>query len=145
VKYEVIPHVCAGPFRFGMTVDEAVGSLGPATSRTRTISGALRVRYPTLDLVFTEAAGLVEVSFTPQEQLIVAGIDVFHELAPLRRLAQVDPSPLESVGILYFPKLGITLSGFHKDDSRTVTVMAAGRLESLQLMPSFKPYKVERG
>jgi hypothetical protein len=141
MNYEVIPHVAVGPFRFGMTVDEATSSLSPSTSRTRTISGALRLRYPKLDLVFTDPGGLVEVSFTREVHLIVAGIDVFHELAPVRRLAQIDPSPLESVGILYFPKLGVTLSGFHNEDPRTVTVMAAGRLDDL--LPKFKPYEIQ--
>jgi hypothetical protein len=145
VIYEVIPQVRVGPFRFGMSSEEAAHILGTAPRRSETISGALKMHYSTIDLVFTHATGLVEVSFTPDEHVIVAGIDVFHEPWTLRRLAEVDHEPMESVGILYFPKLGITLSGFHTGGVRTVTAMAAGRLESLQLIPRFKPYKLVQG
>jgi hypothetical protein len=142
VEYEVRPYVGVGPFRFGMTPDDAIRAIGPPARQTRTASKELKLRYVEFCLVFSNAAGLVEVSFEPEAHLIVGGIDLFFNPAALRRLAKSDPSPLESVGILFFPKLGITLSGFHKEGSRTATVICTGRLDDS--LPKFKPYTIIR-
>ena len=67
-------------------------------------------------------------------------LDYQRHAAPLQHLAGLDPSPLESAGILYFPKLGLTLSGFHNEDERTATVMCQGRLDDL--LPKFEPFRI---
>jgi len=142
MNYDVIPYVGVGPLRFGMTPEDVTRSSGPPLHNDRTRNNELKQRHPDFTLVFSDAVGLVEASFAPEAHLMVGGVDLFRHRAPLRHLAALDPSPLESVGILYFPKLGITLSGFHKEDSRTVTVMCGGRLDDL--LPRFKPYTILR-
>jgi hypothetical protein len=143
MNYEVLPHVGVGPFRFGMTADEAKGVAGPPKRSLKTPSRELKLNYDDFVLVFSDAKGLVEATFTPQARLIVGGADLFRDAAPLQHLASLDSSPLESVGILYFPKLGITLSGFHNADPRTATVMCQGRLDDL--LPKFKPFRIGKG
>lgn len=140
VTHEVIPYVGVGTLCFGMTEDEATGSVGSPVRSTRTASGEHRLIYPEFHLTFSESR-LAEVSFHPEAHLIVAGIDLFRDAEPLQHLARLDPLPLESVGILYFPNLGITLSGFHNEGARTVTVMRPGRLDGL--LSKFRPYSVE--
>ncbi len=125
-----------------MTPEDVTRSIAPPLRTSRTRNNELKQFHPDFTLVFSDAAGLVEACFEPEARLMVGGVDLFRHRAPLRHLATLEPSPLESVGILYFPSLGITLSGFHKEDSRTVTVMAAGRLDDL--LPKFKPYTILR-
>jgi hypothetical protein len=143
MSYEVSPHVGVGPFRFGMTADEARGVAGPPKRSLKTPSRELKLNYEGFQLLFSDAKGLVEATFTSEVCLIVGGADLFRHAAPLRHLASLDPSPLESVGILYFPKLGNTLSGFHDEDARTATVMCRGRLDDL--LPKFKPFRIAKG
>lgn len=138
MTFDFVPHVSVGPLKFGMTLGQVEEILGKPTRTSRTRSGETRVQYPDVVLAIDLEGKLTEATLVPSASFIVNGSDVFKSATPLSDLAKIDPAPLEYVGILFFPGLGLTLSGFHNEDEKTITALSPGRFDSLK--PKFKPY-----
>jgi hypothetical protein len=66
------------------------------------------------------------VSFFDTAHVLIETVDIFETPWPLQHLSKLNPGPLEDVGFLLLPKLGIMCTGFHNDDDKTVTALAAG-------------------
>lgn len=45
---------------------------------------------------------------------------MFQDSDALSRLMDLDP-PVEFVGVLFFPRLGMTATGLHNDEAKTAT------------------------
>ena len=155
MKFDIQPGVGVGSLRFGMTPDEASAEAGPAeTTRVLRYPGAtkteLRWSYKRgIHIVFSqpiETARLVELGFWKAcRTLSYKGVRVFQtkdRMEVVRALAADDPSPMELSSFLVFPKLGITLSGFHdaRENDIAVTVFEPGRWD--EQLPRMKPYKL---
>lgn len=134
------PYVGVGPLRFGMSENDVLLSLGKPTKEGPNRRGELTYLYSTFNLVFAKDEGVVEIAFYPGAQLEIDNISMFQDASALEKLIAVDSQVKEYVGILLFPSLGVTLSGFHNEDSETVTAFAKGRLD--HLVHKFKPFKV---
>jgi hypothetical protein len=99
-------------------------------------------------LTFTgtdEELKLVEIGFAKEaDDVTYRGMNLFagERRAVISKLCSDDPDPKEVVGTLVFPKLGISLTGFHTghEDSLAVTAFAPGKWDA-QLAGS-KPFKL---
>ena len=148
MAYEIKSYWGAGTLVFGMSPDEVHELLGkPRFSRSD--PGRLREIYrgcPALTFVGGDGElKLVEIGFAKAAgEVIYRGANLFagEHMAVVQRLCGEDPAPREVVGTLVFPKLGISLTGFHAGpkESLAVTAFAPGRLDA-QLARS-KPYKL---
>jgi hypothetical protein len=123
-----------------MTMPEAETVLGRPLRTSKTRRGETRGWYRDLVLIADDQAAIAEVTFLPSAKVLVNGIDLFRVSDPLLELSMIDAGPLEMAGILYFPALGITLSGFHTAEEKTLTAFARGRID--HLLPGFKPYQL---
>jgi hypothetical protein len=74
---------------------------------------------------------LVEISFQRNVVLMVSGIDIFNDADAWIRLASIDP-PHEYVGILFFQRLGLSITGPHTHDQKVATAISAGRFDSIK-------------
>jgi len=140
MDFDLLPYEGAGPLRFGMTAADASAAIGVPLRSNKTRRGEMRYWYANLVLVVDLRGQLAEITFMDNARLVVEGIEVFETPNALLELAKRDGSPLEMVGIVFFPKLGITLSGFHTEEEKTITALARGRVD--HLLPDFKPFKV---
>ena len=137
--YELLPYVAVGPLRFGMTTAEVESVMGTPLRISATSRREPRYRYPEFNAVFALTGGLAEVSFFDTAHVLIEAVDIFETPWPLQHLLKLDPGPLEDVGFLLLPKLGIMCTGFHNYDDRTLTALAsASRLDPL--LSNFKPY-----
>jgi hypothetical protein len=128
MPYEIESYVGAGVLRFGMSPAQVHELLG--TPRfARSDPGRLREMYdmsPALTFTGTvQELKLVEIGFAKDA---VAG----ERRAVIRTLCVDDPAPKEVVGTLVFPKLGISLTGFHtgREEGLAVTAFAPGRWDA---------------
>jgi hypothetical protein len=148
MAYEIKSYMGAGRLVFGMSPKQVHELLGkPRFSRSD--PGRLREIYricPALTFVGTDGElKLVEIGFAGAAgEVIYGGANLFagEHMAVVQRLCGEDPNPRQVVGMLVFPKLGISLTGFHTGpkESLTVAAFAPGRWDA-QLARS-KPFKV---
>jgi hypothetical protein len=148
MAYEIKSYLGAGRLVFGMSPDAVHEVLGkPRFSRRD--PGRLREIYrvcPALTFVrIDQELKLVEIGFARAAgEVIYGGANLFagEYMAVVQRLCGEDPAPREVVGTLVFPKLGISLTGFHTGpkESLAVTAFAPGRWDA-QLARS-KPFRV---
>ena len=138
MSFEIVPYVGAGVLRFGMSPDRVHEILG--TPRfARSDPGRLREMYgvsPALTFEGTDQElKLVEIGFSKEAvDVSYRGTNLFagERRAVVRRLCGDDPDPKEVVGTLVFPKLGISLTGFHTghEESVAMTAFAPGRWDA---------------
>ena len=139
--FVIQPYVGAGKINFGASKNTVISLLGMPIQCSTNRRKEEKMTYDDLELVFLpDAAGVCELTFRPDSHPVILGIDIFHDRDALQKLALHD-APLEYVGILFFPTLGITASGLHNEDSRSVTAIAPGRLDGIK--KNFLPYKLD--
>lgn len=140
-QFEILPFVGALPLRFGMTSDEVHGILGgPRAVRTNRL-GEKDEDYHEASAGYDKASAmLVELGFVQPSVVRFHGIDLFRDADAILRLADADGAPLEGLGFVVFPALGIALADFHseQESDRVVTVFARGRWSDLK---HFSPYR----
>ncbi|HZR75562.1 hypothetical protein [Bradyrhizobium sp.] len=148
---EIMPYVGVGALRFGMTPAQVHQILGaPRFSRRDT--HRLREMYGAGGpaLTFKAAAGseepkLAEIAFTKAAtDVIYRGTNLFSGERPavVTKLYNDDSQPKEVSGTLVFPRLGITLTGFHAgpEESMAVTAFAPGIWDTNLI--GAKPFKL---
>jgi hypothetical protein len=59
-------------------------------------------------------------------------------------LLHLDPTPLESVGILIFPGLGVSTSGYHDDDEAQLSVTASRAGTWDEILKKARPPNLEK-
>lgn len=136
---DIVPYVGAGALRFGMPEREIASILPEPLRKGKNRRKELTYHFSEFSLVFSQDS-LVEITYYPQADLQLFGVDLFRDPESLKKLAEFDPSLLEYVGILYFPSLGITLSGFQNGEPKTVTAVARERLS--HVASKFQPYRI---
>ena len=132
VAFNIEPFVGALPVRFGMHRPEVHHMLGqpeashPIWDRSGTIDywneSRINVGY--------DNAGIVRhVGFCPGGcELSVCGTLLWsldEQPDPNPHLLRRDPAPVESVGILTYPALGISTSGYHDGDEAQLALTAS--------------------
>lgn len=137
MPYEILPYVGVGALRFGMTSPQIRQILG-APRFSRRDAHRLREMYGVGGpaLTFRAAAGseeaeLAEIGFTKAAtDIVYRGTNLFAGKRPavIGMLCNEEPEPREVSGTLVFPRLGITLTGFHSgpEENMAVTAFAPG-------------------
>ena len=148
---KIEPYVGVGPLRFGMTpeqVHEAAGDPSYVNHTAGRMRNTTREEYPFgAILVYEGPTGdrrLVEMTFTPDcKDLVYGDVHVFgaHPREVFRALLANDPRAGEYVGVIVFPELGLSATGFPKDDEseRTLTAFEPGRMD--EFLPVLKPVR----
>jgi hypothetical protein len=139
--FEIIPFAGVGELAFGMTPKEAAAILGAPLSGdiSRNYHGE-RVEYRfRADMVMSynkEADTAVEFGFGPAVKglsYMGQGLFLMPELHALRWLMNEDGAPYVCAGFVIFPKLGVSLTGFHDNDSdeKAIAVSQKGGLDGV--------------
>ena len=137
MPYEILPYVGVSALRFGMTSLQIHQILGvPRFSRRdahrlREMHGVGGPALTFKAVAGSEESKLAEIGFTrAATDVIYRGTNLFSGERPaiVTKLYSDDSEPKEVSGTLVFPKLGITLTGFHSgpEESMAVTAFAPG-------------------
>ena len=133
------PYTGTDQISFSASLIECEKIFGTPVRRTTTRKNEMKLVYDTIEFIFPmDGSNILEMSFRPNVKLILNGIDIFHDKTALSELSKID-SPLEYVGILFFPALGISSTGLHNRDDLSVTAIAKGRFD--KLVHNFLPYQ----
>ena len=143
MKYSLtIPYIEVLPLRFGMTEDDVTSLIGFPIKRLTTRKGELDYRYADCSIRFSkDEKKFVEVGFFPSADIIIDGKNLFKFPEYHRILIEKDGDALEYVGVLFLPKFGITLTGFHDSNpsEQSITAFKQGRLD--HIIHNFRPFK----
>jgi hypothetical protein len=136
MPYEILPYVGVGALRFGMTPPQVRQILG-APRFSRRDAHRLREMYglggPALTfraVEGSEEAELAEIGFAKAAtDVVYRGTNLFAGKRPavISMLCSEDPEPRDVTGTLVFPRLGITLTGFHSGPEQSMAVTAFAR------------------
>jgi hypothetical protein len=122
-SFDIEPFVGALPVRFGMARSEVHGLLGTpeASNPIWNESGTMDYWNESRIIVGYDNNGIVNhVGFRPGgcklslRSTLIWSID--EQPDPNVHLLQIDSAPVESVGILFYPSLGIGTTGYHDGD-----------------------------
>lgn len=139
--FNVVPYESVGPLRFGMSQDETVSILGKPQRISKNYFGESEHEYGAFALRFSKLnQTLVEVGCAPAQPVGVNGLNVFSSPTAFADLVQMDGEPFEDLGFILLMNLGITLTGFHDNDSsqKAATAFDKGRWDNRR--SKFKPY-----
>lgn len=132
--YQFIPGVGALPVTFEMSPGEVEAAIGPPDAvGTNYLGEREEDRGPTKVHYSLGDTKVAEIGFLPQVHVAFEGVDLFRRPDPIQLLAQ-RADPFECLGVIVFPKLGISLSGFHdRDESqKAITVFRPGRWDEFR-------------
>lgn len=125
---------------FTTTEMECEKILGAPIRRSKNRKNETKLVYEKFEFTFPpDGSKILEMSFRPNIKLLVNEIDIFNDKMALNKLSKID-SPLEYVGILFFPTLGISAAGLHRQDDKVVTAISKGRFDGV--LHNFVPYNV---
>jgi hypothetical protein len=134
--FDIKPYIATGELRFGMRKEEVEKVLGPADKSKKTsLNETKEFRQESgLQTVYSQTDNrLLEISFYPnipnvkfKERDIFSGngTDI------VKFLINEDGNPFETVGILVFLNLGISMTGFLQEDEpsqKSISIFAKGR------------------
>jgi hypothetical protein len=147
---EIYPYAGVGKLRFGMNRKQVEDVLGLPDKAKRTMfrneTQEFR-RESGLQTVYSASdEPLVEITFYGNQSVSFEDLDVFQNPGKdaIKRLAETDGKPFETVGIVVFIKLGIAMTGFLQDDEpgqKSISVFAKGRWNSE--IEDLKPLKMK--
>jgi hypothetical protein len=121
-EFEIIPLVGLGKLRFGMTPEDVASIAGkPSIVDEGYLGDRVETRYDTgVSVVSYDKVSntVIHFGFGPKIDASFKGERIFQmqESEALFLLAQEDNSPYESVGFIFFLKLGMAVNGFHDGD-----------------------------
>ncbi|MFC1783306.1 hypothetical protein ACFL02_06935, partial [Planctomycetota bacterium] len=143
MKYKIIPYTCAGPISFGMTKKEVRLAVGKPLRVSKTYFGIKTFIYEELNVGFSKSSGLVNhLGFNESSDIYIGRINVFKEPNAFKKLLSIDGDPYEHVGFIVLLNLGISLTGFHNKDDKTIAAFAKG--ENDDIMQKGKPLNLSR-
>jgi hypothetical protein len=130
--FNIEPFVGALPVRFGMHRSEVHRLLGPpeASHPIWDESGTTDYwNHSRINVGYDNAGIVMHVGLCPGGcELSLRGTLLWsleHQPDPNPPLLRLDPTPVESVGILIYPALGISTTGYHDDDESQLAVTAS--------------------
>src|SRR4051794_26118930 len=116
ILFYVEPFVGPLPLRFGMKEAEVAKLLGPPIRRDVGGLGGIDESRPNLSIGYSDPEKeLYGATFSPGIKLFFHGEDLLSHKDPIEFL-QKFASAFQAVGMVFFPELGIRLSGFHDGD-----------------------------
>lgn len=134
-RYVIVSHVGVNSLKFGMRRAEIYNEIGsPERTRKSRFSNEITEFWCEngLQLTFSDDEYLLEIGLYPNLPLVeLGGIRLFEEpgVDVMKKLRDLDRSPIEKVGVTIFLNIGIALTGFlnEDDDQKSVSVFARGR------------------
>jgi hypothetical protein len=126
------PYVSAGRFKFGASYSDIISDLGEPWLKQKNRLGEMIIRYEEFSATIS-SYGVVEVSFLPEVNVCILGINAFGDPEAFRKLCSLDGNPKETLGFIVLLNLGITMTGFHDGDEsqKAITAFAKGRWDQL--------------
>lgn len=133
-------YVSAGSFKFGDTYDEVVAVLGEPCLTEKRRPAETIVGYDKFGATIS-SKGVVEVYFLPGIDVSLHGVDVFRDPGAFNSLCTLNGGAKEFMGFIILLKLGITLTGFHDNntDQQAITAFEKGRWD--QLLDDMREYR----
>ena len=132
-KYRIIPYKCAGPITFEMTEDDVRKTAGEPLSVSTNFFGTKSFIYDEINIGFSRNSGKVKhIGFGCGINVEIANIEVFKDSNAFEKLLTMDGDPYESVGFIVLVKFGISLTGFHDEDEKSVNAFARGEHDDIK-------------
>jgi hypothetical protein len=132
LAFDIEPFVGALPVRFGMRRSEVHCLLGPPEASHPIWDGSGTTDYwnkSRINVGYDNDGVVKHVGFCPGGcELSLRGTRLWSledQPDPNPYLLRLDPTPVESVGILFYPALGISTSGYHDDDEAQLALTAS--------------------
>ena len=135
------PFVGPSPLRFGMTPEEVAALVGnptrvfpdPFGNRSESRSGC--------SLGYDANSGLLTEAVFSKGELLFHGVNLFAIADVIDFLRKYDASPQTAVGMIFFVKLGLRLSGFHDGDEsqKAIGVTTSGHWD--EFVEDFIPFE----
>lgn len=150
LTFNIEPLVGAIPLRFNSSRLEVHQLLGPPRkSSPWGRGGAIEYwRIPHMNVAYNSDEIVQHVCFSPGDsELSVCGIQIWtldDQPDPNPQLLLHDPSPVDVVGFLIFPRLGISTGGYHDGDDaqRGLIAFPAGAWD--EVLKDAKPANLAR-
>jgi hypothetical protein len=138
--FVIEPYIGALPLRFGMSPKQVEAFLGQPDEVFHSFTGNLGERRLNVNLSYHDDRQLVEAVFAPGTEVLFENQDLFKEPDSIEFLRGFD-QPYKAVGFIFFPELGIRLSGFlpNDEEAKAISVIRKGQWDEFR--DSFVPYK----
>jgi hypothetical protein len=155
-SFDIHPFVGALPIQFGMPRIRVHELLGPPESTNPVWDGSGIIDYwhdSRVNVGYDRAGTVNHIGFVPGEhELRFLGSVLWsaeQQPDPNPELLRRDAAPRESLGILVFPRLGITTTGYHDgdDNQRALTAFPSGAWDQFlqdSTAPDLTKYRLER-
>jgi len=138
--FDINPYIGVGKLKFGMTQDEVARILGKPHDLETDSEGEVREfrKENGLQTAYSEIdRRLVEIGFSSNIETLTFNNTALFSNKPLdvfRFLLAADKQPYELLGFVVLLNLGITITGFHDEETeeRAVTAFARGRWDSIK-------------
>jgi hypothetical protein len=135
MQAELLPEKGISTIKLGMSQSELEAAVGLPKLQRKNRRGEIVYVYDHYSVTFGAEKGLVvEIGILPTLELRYRGKDIFRDHEAWKDLVKEDGAPREYVGFLVLLSRGVTLTGFHDDDSaqKAITVFAKGRWDHLK-------------
>ena len=139
MKMNLVPYKSVGAILFNSGESLATSLLGVDFKVRLNLKGEKTFYFESINLVFTSNDQLKEITFFPESKLLVSESNIFEEKDVHGFLRELDSSPLEYVGLVFYPKLGLSIGGTEIGVDFSITAIAEGRFDLL--LSKFKPFK----
>lgn len=139
--FDIRPFHGVGPLELGMQPEDVHRVLGEPRSVSRSRQGERSDNYPHLTASYAKGTDkLVELGIGSQVDVRFQGVSLFSDPRALDVLVAADGGPLESVGFIVFPSIGVVLADFDsdQDSDRVVGVFEKGRWDAASNMTPFQ-------
>lgn len=143
--FDLRPFHGVGPLVLGMLPEDVHRILGQPRSVSRSCQGERSENYAHLTASYAKGTDkLIELGMGSQVDVQFQGVSLFSDPRALDVLIAADGGPLESVGFIVFPSIGIVLADFDgdQDSDRVVGVFEKGRWDA---MSNMTPYRTTPG
>ncbi len=137
--FDVRPYEGVGPLVLGMSPEGVHAVLG-APLRSGVREGERVETYRDFTLAYSAANRLIEAAFSSPADVRFEDTNLFTAPDALARLVAADGAPLEGLGSIVFPALGVAVVDFDSEQGgdRAVLVFERGRWDSITHL---KPYR----
>ena len=130
--FDIVPFVGALPVRFGMPRVEVHKLLGPPEASHPIWDGSGATDYwneSRVNVGYGTDQAVKHIGFCPGGcELALRGVPLWSltdQPDPNPAMLRLDPAPVETVGILVYPALGVSTSGYHDGDEAQLSLTAS--------------------
>ncbi|MEZ6142713.1 MAG: hypothetical protein R3B84_19295 [Zavarzinella sp.] len=139
--FTFVPFIGSLPLQFGMTPDEVTALIGPPI---RTFSDPFGNRSESrsgYSLGYDANSGLLTEAVFSKGDLYFQGVNLLSIADLIDYLRKFDDSPQSAVGVIFFLKLGLSLTGFYvgEEDQKSISLTRADHWD--EFLEDFVPFE----